>query len=129
MEKNFAKIVTLAVLSSALLASGCATLSPGEVAYQSLHAVDVAQTVEIARNPARFQEVDMGTRALIGSHPSVGGVLAWGAANAIGHYAIDDYLYSHNHPKLALAFESVSVAFVADTVHNNYKIGLGYGFK
>lgn len=120
---------TLLVAVAVLAASGCASLPPGEAVYQGLHSLDVAQTVEIARNPEKFQEADVGTRCLIGSHPTEAHVIEWGVANAVAHYAIDDYLYRTNHPKLALLFESASIAFVADTVHHNYKIGLGYGFR
>lgn len=66
---------------------------------------------------------------LIGSHPTEAHVIEWGVASSLAHFAVDDYLYRTNHPKLALAFESVSIAFVADTVHHNYEIGLGYGFR
>lgn len=126
MAKMAKTVILLAVIAAL---TGCATLSPGEIAYQTVHAVDVAQTVEIARNPARFKEVGMGTDALLGEHPSEAGAIEWGVANSILHFAIDDYLYRSNHPKLALFFESASIAIVADTVHNNYKIGLGYGFR
>lgn len=127
MGENQTKVAFLAIAAASLC--GCASLSPGEIAVQSLHAVDVAQTVKIAKNPTKYQEAGYGMPFLIGAHPSEARVIEWGAVSGIAHYAVDDYLYQHNHPKVAMAFEAVSIAFVADTVHHNYSIGLGYGFR
>lgn len=88
----------LIMLAAALCLSGCATLSidsssvPTEGAYQALNAIDMSQTVMTARNPAHFWEHDWPTTALIGRHPSTGGVVAYGALVGAAHYAVTGWL-------------------------------------
>jgi hypothetical protein len=72
----------LAVLIGMLLLSGCATfrdLSPEtraeELTWQSLHAIDTAQTLSIAHDPDCYYEAV--SDPAIGKHPSPGLVLAW----------------------------------------------------
>ena len=80
-----------------LLISGCATfreLPPEtramEVTWQSLHAIDAAQTLSIARDPDCYSEslVD----PAIGRHPPPGLVLAWTTGTSVLHFAITDLL-------------------------------------
>ena len=78
----------------ACLLSGCALyrdLSPAEITWQALHAVDVAQTVDFAPEPC-YVEADPIVRRLIGTKPSTGEVLVWGAAWSLLHVSVTRWL-------------------------------------
>jgi len=68
-----------------------------EIAWQTLHAIDVAQTVSAAQDPCYVEDAYV-TRQLIGSQPSTGEVLLWGAGMAAGHAWISTLLESHDAP-------------------------------
>lgn len=83
-------------LLGVLLLTGCAALPPDsklpEAAYQALHAVDFAQTVQIARSPDCYHESDPLTKRLIGEYPTEGQVrAAWALTSAL-HLAITGWL-------------------------------------
>lgn len=67
-------------------------MGPAEIGWQSLHAVDTYQTMQIARNPQCFEEADPLTRALIGEHPSEAQVAAVMVAYSIGHFYVSRWL-------------------------------------
>lgn len=73
------------------VSSQCPT-DPWEVAYQSLHVVDFAQTVTGARSHECISEDDGITRNIIGRKPSVGRVEAYWAATAMLHYTVSGWL-------------------------------------
>ncbi len=79
----------LAALLSLPLFGGCQSLdlSGEEVAWQALHAVDVAQTLSAADDPC-YEEDAWLTRRLIGRQPSDAEVMAWGIGTAVGHALI-----------------------------------------
>ena len=82
-----------------LFAAGCQSLdfSREEIAWQTLHAVDVAQTLSAAGDPCYVEDAYV-TRALIGSQPSEGEVLLWGAGMAVGHAWVTGLLERHAAP-------------------------------
>lgn len=81
----------VAVTCAAMLA-GCQSMPTHEIAWQSLHAVDTYQTMNIARNPDCFREADPLTRAIVGEHPSTGEVAAVMVAYSLGHWYVSRYL-------------------------------------
>ena len=85
---------------SAGLSAGCQSLglSNEEIAWQTLHAVDIAQTLAAAQDPC-FVEDAFVTRQLIGSQPSTGEVLLWGAGMAVGHAWISGLLERQDAPQ------------------------------
>jgi hypothetical protein len=89
-------IVALAAIFGNLLLGGCAALptdsKPPEAAYQALHAVDFAQTIQIARSPNCYHEADPLTKRLIGEHPSEGQVRAAWALTSTVHLAVTGWL-------------------------------------
>jgi len=96
--RNF--ILTLFLTGGGMLNAGCQSLNftSEEIAWQALHAVDVAQTVSASRDPCYVEDAVV-TRQLIGSQPSTGEVLLWGAGMAVGHAWISTLLENHDAPK------------------------------
>jgi len=112
-----------------LLISGCATfreLPPEtramEVTWQSLHAIDAAQTLSIARDPDCYSEslVDLA----IGRHPPPGLVLAWTTGTSVLHFAITDLLSRHASPGVVRVWQGVTIGSTAYWVSHNFSIGL-----
>ena len=103
-----------------LLLAGCTSM-PAETAWQALHFVDAVQTLRIAREPQRFREVE--TAWAIGAHPSERSVLAYMAGTAVVHYLAADWLHER-HPRLFVAFETLTLADTGRCVVMNYRIGL-----
>jgi hypothetical protein len=85
--------------SACALAAGCQSLdlSREEITWQTLHAVDVAQTLSAADDPCYVEDAYV-TRALIGSQPSEAEVLLWGAGMAVGHAWVTGLLERRNAP-------------------------------
>lgn len=83
-----------------LLSAGCQSidLSSEEITWQTLHAIDVAQTLSAAQDPCYVEDAYV-TRQLIGSQPSTGEVLLWGAGMAVGHAWVTRALERHDAPR------------------------------
>lgn len=114
---------TITLLPCFLLCAGCAALqAPGEVAYQTLHAVDTTQTLEIALRPRQYCERESAWE--IGRHPSVAGVAAWAVTDALGHAAATEWLIDHGHPRLVWVWEALTIADTGHAVAANFTIGL-----
>lgn len=126
------------LIAVTLAAGGCAGLRQAarrhgvvlaEASWQILHAVDFAQTVTIARQPARFTEEGIPTVWLIGEHPSEGAVEACWAGFALLHVAGTRFLAlraDRGRPwRWALyGWEALSIADGAYAVARNASIGL-----
>ena len=86
-------ILAPAIIAGSFLTAGCQSLefSNEEIAWQTLHAVDVAQTLSAAQDPCYVEDAYI-TRQLIGSQPSTGEVLLWGAGMAVGHAFVTNVL-------------------------------------
>ena len=65
--------------------SGCISISRTELAWQAVHAVDVAQTLNIVNDPCYIESNPI-TTSLIGEQPSTGEVIAWGVGAGFLHY-------------------------------------------
>jgi len=119
----------VAILIGALLISGCATfrdLAPEtrakEVVWQSLHAIDAAQTLSIARDPDCYFETF--SDPAIGRHPPPAVVLAWMTGTSVLHFAITDFLTQHASPSLVRFWEGITIGSTAYWVSHNYSVGL-----
>lgn len=107
------KVTILVILLSIL--SGCGSMSTREKAWHVLHAVDVAQTMQIADSECHEEGLP-GTYALIGKKPSKEKVLAWGVATALLQHYASDVL-----PKTVMNMEfALKIGIVA----NNENIGM-----
>lgn len=121
-------------LSAALLGgvflSGCASwqalptdVKAEEITWQSLHAVDTAQTVSIARDHSGCYYESV-TDPLIGKHPAPAAVIAWSAGWSIVHYGITAWLNEHEHPTLTRVWQALTIGSTARWVVHNQEIGV-----
>jgi hypothetical protein len=88
------------IVAGSVLSAGCQSLklSNEEIAWQTLHAVDIAQTLSAAQDPCYVEDAYV-TRQLIGSQPSTGEVLLWGAGMAVGHAFVTNFLQQREAPR------------------------------
>ena len=93
-------VLTPFLIIGSVLSAGCQSLefSNEEIAWQTLHAVDIAQTLSAAQDPCYVEDAYL-TRQLIGSQPSTGEVLLWGAGVAVGHAFVTNLLEKQNAPR------------------------------
>ena len=94
---DFRLSAALAIVLATPFFAGCQSLSNEEIAWQALHAVDVAQTISAANDPCYVEDA-LVTRQLIGADPSTGEVLLWGAGMAVGHAWVTALLERNDAP-------------------------------
>jgi hypothetical protein len=116
-----------AILLASLALSGCATMTPAEraseMAYQSLHAIDTLQTLDIRR----AGKVE--TNPILGPAPSDRAVIGYMAAEAALHLIVSDQLARHDAPAwVRAAWHVTSVSMASNTISNNARIGLKVRF-
>lgn len=110
----------------ALTLTGCSEMPRGEIAWQSVHALDVLQTVQIAKNPHCFHEDDPFSKRLIGEHPSQGQVVAWGVAFAAVHMSVGAALEHWEAPGwVQVGWQYLTLGAASRAVINNYQQGIG----
>ena len=116
---RFALYATLAVLT------GCAA-SPSEKVWQTLHLVDVAQTVNGAAGDSCYHERNPITRRVIGRQPSTETVLLWGVTVGVLHYAADRWLTSSGHAdkKWVQILRGLDIGVKGFTIGRNHGIGV-----
>ena len=101
-----------------------------EVTWQVLHAVEMGQTLDLARQPDRYYER---FNPLLGTHPTTGKVYAWAAASSLAHAGIS-YLLPKEVDLWGMkipvrnAFQAVSIAWTTGMVVNNFEVGLRIRF-
>lgn len=104
--------------------SACSTLPPAELAWQLTHAVDVAQTVQIARSEC-FREDDPLTRAMTGEDPSVGEAVAWGVAWSGLHLGVTRMLEAWEAPGWVQGtWQALTIGNSAYIVKQNFDQGI-----
>ena len=91
-----------------------------EVVWQGLHIVDWGQTLEIARHPDKFNEMN----PLMGKHPSVGRVNTYMGLSAMGHLIISYVLPD----KYRIYWQWITIGMSGACVINNFNIGLKVRF-
>jgi len=68
-----------------------------ELTWQTMHALDVAQTLNAASDPC-YKENAWLTKRMIGEQPSDAEVLAWGVGTAVFHAWVSNSLESRGAP-------------------------------
>lgn len=91
-----------------------------EAGWQVLHVVDWGQTLEIARNPDRYWEMN----PIMGKHPSVGNVNFYMGLSSIAHAAVSVLLPEKIRPY----WQWISIGVSGACVINNFNVGLGVKF-
>jgi hypothetical protein len=94
---------------------GCGSMSTREKAWHVLHAVDVAQTIQVGKSPCHHEAMP-DTAAVIGKNPSTEKVLAWGLATAVLYHYANDIL-----PDTVM---NMQFAFKVGVVANNENVGI-----
>jgi len=91
-----------------------------EIAWQGIHLIDWGQTLDIARQPDRYYEMN----PILGKHPSVGQVNTYMAISAITHIGI-----SYMLPKKYRAYwQWISIGVSGSCIINNFNAGLKVKF-
>jgi uncharacterized membrane protein len=117
---------SLILACGVLLSAGCQSLnlSNEEIAWQTMHAVDVAQTLSASQDPCYVEDA-MVTRQLIGSQPSTGEVLLWGAGMAVGHAWITKTLERNDAPIwVQKTWSYVTITGTGIAIASNYSEGI-----
>lgn len=113
-----------------VLLNGCAVyqdMSPQEKAWQALHLVDSAQTMNIVNNDC-YDEGAFLTRKIIGEQPEKERVIAWAVGSSLLHAAVSKELDSGNYPKwMGVTWQSITLIDTGYSVYNNHGNGLTTG--
>jgi hypothetical protein len=101
-----------------------------EITWQALNVVDALQTVQIAKNPACYQEVGTINQVFGINHPSVGQAIGFFALFGVLHYGTAKVLeaVADKHPSfynVQRVFEYGGLIYKANVVKNNADYGLG----
>lgn len=106
-------------------------VSAPEEVFQALTMVDFATTVSAARKPACYDELGIPTAAIIGKHPSVGGVEGYWAVYSTAHLLTASWLDREVDATDATGwkvarriFQVASIIDAGYAVQNNWRIGL-----
>jgi hypothetical protein len=125
-------VVTAILLAFVIVISltGCAALAPEtrveETAFQVIHAVDTAQTIDIRRHPGLHECAGpMGAAWAIGEHPKDHQVYEFMAAEGLLHLAITEALSRSSLPRgWVRAWELVTIGIDSGVVAHNFSLGL-----
>lgn len=110
----------LVLLTLSLSACSNFQMSRKEMVWQTLHAIDAAQTLQIAKHPECFGEGNAFTRELIGEHPSEKNVLVWWLTSAITYHFVDQWFAEKpKDVRNAFRFVTIADAFRATTQNAN----------
>ncbi len=91
-----------------------------EIAWGTLHLIDLGQTLNIAKDPKHYHEIN----PILGKHPKVGDVYAVFIFSAFAHPVVS-YLLPNPYRK---AFQYVTIGMTGMAVINNFSIGLRLDF-
>lgn len=91
-----------------------------EIIWQLIHIVDWGQTVDIAKFPDHYQEIN----PLLGKHPSVNDVNRYMVVSSVTHYIISRSL----KPKYRKYWQYVTIGITGTLITHNYNVGLRVNF-
>lgn len=114
------------LVAAVAFGGGCESLglSGEEITWQTLHAVDVAQTISAADDPCYVEDALI-TRQIIGSQPNTGEVLLWGAGLAVGHAWISHTLERHHAPMwLRRTWSFATITGTGIAIASNHTAGI-----
>lgn len=110
----------LFLLSSNSVASDWASGDTNrEILFQTLWAVDWAQTRTIVKSPEFYE-----TNPYLGKYPSRKKVDRYFLTGALLHYGVSRTL----SPKYRKAFQYFSIGYEANTIYRNYRLGINVSF-
>jgi hypothetical protein len=116
------KIITVLI---AVLLCGCSSMSRPEIAWNVLHVVDVAQTINGPASDPCYRERAPTTRFLIGERPHRDNVIAWGVAASVMHYFAFRWVENSDWPDgVKVALRSIDLTYKGHTVVRNHNAGI-----
>lgn len=108
-----------------LILTGCASMSPAERAWQTMHAIDMAQTLNGPASDPCYRETGLITSRVIGSQPEPAQVVAWGAAYAVAHAYAWQWIDRQGWPRgLTIALRTVDLANKVTVIGHNHRQGV-----
>jgi len=109
-----------------VLFSGCASMSSSERAWQAMHILDVAQTLNgPASGDPCWHEDGIPTKYLIGEQPTPEAVISWGVAYAVLHYYAGRWLdRSDLSDGVKTAIRSIDLGNTGYNVASNHAEGV-----
>ncbi len=113
-------ILLLLLIPTTVLAEWTTQDTILEISWQGLHLVDWGQTLDIAKHPNQFNEIN----PIIGKHPSTSTVNTYMACSAISHALISYILPKKYRPYWQIG----SIAVTSSLIYHNYSIGLKINF-
>lgn len=116
--KTFFLILFLLIYTPVFASDWTKADTAREVAWEVLHLVDWGQTLDIARNPQRFYEIN----PTLGRHPSVGKVNLYMGAWAVAHPVVSYILPK----KYRLYWQWGTIFVTTGCVINNQIIGVRF---
>jgi len=97
-----------------------------EITYQMLNVLDTAQTVVVAQNPQKYREQE--SAWIIGEHPSVAKVIAFGVGSAVIHEAVSSYLKNNDYGTAYKVWQTVTICDKGAALYRGYSIGIRIRF-
>ncbi len=91
-----------------------------EVTGQTLRLIDFSQTLQIARQPERYSEIN----PIMGKHPSTEKVCVYFVTYMIGSFAISYFLPE----PYRTAWQSINIVLQFPVIAHNFNVGLGIRF-
>ena len=114
----------LVIMPLLTLTFGCQSVDRQELAWQGLHVVDVAQTLNAASDPC-YEETAWLTEKIIGKQPSDAEVLAWGVGTALVHMWVANQLERRNAPRwLQMTWSLGTIGSTGYAVVDNHQNGV-----
>lgn len=116
------RLVT-SLLAIAIL-SGCTALrQPEELAWQAIHTIDMAQTLDGSRDPC-WHEANPITQRVIGRKPTTAGVIAYGIGTGALHALISSLLIDQGYERAYAYWQMASFANSSLAVGMNHGAGV-----
>lgn len=113
------------IVCLAVLLCGCADMPAAEVAWQSMHVIDVAQTLKGPVRDPCYREVGLVTSRVIGHRPKAAELIAWSAAYGIAHYFVWQWIDQSELPKgWKIALRTIDLGNKGYVIANNYRQGV-----
>jgi hypothetical protein len=101
-------------------------MSYDELAWQIIHIIDVAQSLDGIGNDC-FEEVSFGTTQLIGRRPSTDAILIWGIISSLTHWASSNYIKKRSPKWFKVAYVTFDLSWKINTVYSNHATGIKLG--
>lgn len=104
--------------------SACSNIDRTDAMWYGIHAIDVAQTIQISNNPHCYMEVGPILSRTGGHHPSKDEVYYWAIGSVIFYHLSTKFIKSKVSPQTYNNLSQLNLYFSGKTIANNYALGL-----